>query len=351
MAKYRKQVSLGYDAEGRRVRKWVSADTQQELKRKERELLKRTDQELQPSIRFGEYAQIWLRTYKSTKETRTREYYATGVRKLSRLDHLEVSRIRRSQLQEILADNWEYPRTCKKLANIMSQIFRSAVADGLASRNPAENLDIPKQIRTEKRILTDAEKKAIESVELPAAEHLFLALIRQLGLRPEEARALTRSDINFSSGTLTINKASIFNENAPELKGVKNGKPRTLPLPNGLKSELKRYVEGIQWLLFTDSRGEMMSKSSYRCFQKRIFSALNRELGGTDRMNVLDGMTFYTLRHTKGTELYYLTQTAQISTKLAAQYMGHSEIVFLSTYSHIDEQKEALEALRVVTNW
>lgn len=350
MAKYSKQISLGYDQNGKRVRKWIHADSQQELKRKERELLKRADQALVAPKLFGEYAQAWLKTYKSNKETRTREFYETGVAKLSALNKKELSRITRSMLQEILAENWEHPRTCKKLANIMSQIFRSAIADGLIWKNPAESLDIPKQTKTEKRILTQAEKEAIASAELPASEKLFLDLCRHLGLRPEEARALTRSDIDFKDKTISINKAVIFAGNAPELKGVKNGKPRTIPLQNDLVPALKSYIKDCGWLLFTDSKGNLMSKSSFRCFQKRIFDEVNRKLGGNGKMNVLNGMTFYTLRHTRGTELYYLTQQGKISTKLAAQYMGHSEIVFLSTYSHIDEEKEQLEALRAVTN-
>lgn len=348
MSKYSKQITLGYSQDGKRIRKRIYADSQQELKRKERELLKNAEKELVSSTLFGEYAQSWLKTYKSTKETRTQEFYASGVDKLESLNMIRIDKIRRSQLQEILAENWEHPRTCKKLANIMSQIFRSAMADGLIIRNPAESLDIPKYVKTEKRILTEAEKKAINAAKLPDSERMFLQIIRQLGLRPEEARALTRSAIDFQNGTITIDKASIFNENAPELKGVKNGKPRTLPLPNGLKSELRRYVKGVQWLLFTDSKGQLMSKSSFRCFQKRIFDSLNRQLGGTDKLNVLNGMTFYTLRHTRGTELYYLAQKGEISTKLAAQYMGHSEIVFLSTYSHIDAKRENLEALKAV---
>lgn len=350
MARYDKQISLGYNQDGLRIRKWIHADSQQELKRKERELLMRADKEVISKTYFGEYAQTWFKTYKSNKETRTREFYQTGLAKLSDLDRKELNRITRSMLQEILAKNWEHPRTCKKLANMMSQIFRSAIADGLIYRNPAESLDIPKQTRTEKRILTEAEKTAIASAELPPSEKLFLDLCRHLGLRPEEARALTRSDIDFRNGTISINKAVIFNENTPELKGVKNGKPRVLPLQNELITALKKHVKDCGWLLFANSKGEMMSKSSFRCFQKRIFDEVNRKLGGSARMNALNGMTFYTLRHTKGTELYYLTQEGKISTKLAAQYMGHSEIVFLSTYSHIDEEKEQIEALRAVTN-
>ena len=52
--------------------------------------------------------------------------------------------------------------------------------------------------------------------------------------------------------------------------------------------------------------------------------------------------TLYCFRHRRATDLYYLTQTGEISTKKAAALMGHSEIVFLKTYSQIDDNKENL---------
>lgn len=346
MAKYDKQVSLGYDANGKRVRKWIHANSEQELKRKERELLMHADKELISHVLFGDYAEQWLETYKSSKETRTIEFYQSGLRKLSPLNNKELGRITRTMLQKIIADNWEHARTCEKIDDTVSQIFRAAIADGLIYRNPAEGLDLPKYVKSEKRILTSLEKEAIEAADLPPAERLFLDLIRNLGLRPEEARALTRSDIDFKAATISINKAVIFAENTPELKGVKNGKPRVLPLQNDLLTALRAYVKGCEWMLFTNSSGDYMTKTSFRYFTKRISDEVNKQLGGTKKLNVLNGMTFYTLRHTRGTELYYLTQQGKISTKLAAQYMGHSEIVFLTTYSHIDQEKEDLELLR-----
>jgi integrase len=349
MSRYKKQVSLGYNQDGKRVRAWIRAETQQELKRKEKELLRNVQDELLPSVRFGEYAEKWFSTYKTSKETRTKEFYRTGLDKFTSIWGLEIAKIRRSQLQEILAQNWDHPRTCKKLAGILSQIFRAAIADGIAYRNPAEGLDLPRQTRAEKRILTTAEKKAIDAAELPPKERLFLDVIRQLGLRPEEARALTRSAFDSSARTVTISQASIFDKNAPELKRVKNSRPRTIPCPDGLFAALKTYPE--QFLLFPGTDGQLMTRSTYRRFSERIFAAINSKLGGTDSINLLNGMTFYTLRHTKGTELYYLTQQGRISTKLAAQYMGHSEIMLLSKYSHIDTEKEELEVLRqAVTN-
>lgn len=346
MARYSKQISLGYNQEGQRVRKRIYADSQQELKRKEREILLKSEELLIPGSTFEEYKKIWLEAYKKNREANTLEYYETALKKLSPLDSYQLKNIRRTQIQSIIRDNWDKPVTCRKISITAGQIFSAALADGLIVRNPAAGLELPKVVKHEKRILTSAEKDAIESVELPEKEKLFLMLERRLGLRPEETRGLTKAAISFKDKTLTISQASAFAKNSPVIKDTKNHKHRTLPLDSGLLEALRKQ----DFIIFPNSSGELMTKSEYRRFSERIFNAINEKLGGTKDIDVLNGMTFYTLRHTKGTELYYLTQEGKISTKLAAEYMGHSEMVFLSTYSHIDREKESLELLRECDN-
>ena len=344
--KYSKQVSLGFDLDGKRVRKRIYADSQQELKRKEREILQKSEEFLIPGTTFEEYKNIWLEAYKKNREANTLEYYETALKKLSPLDSYQLKNIKRTQIQSIIRDNWDKPVTCRKISITAGQIFSAALADGLIARNPAAGLELPKVVKHEKRILTSAEKDAIESVELPEKEKLFLMLERRLGLRPEETRGLTKAAISFKDKTLTVSQASAFDHNRPVIKDTKNHKHRTLPLDSDLLAALRKR----DFIIFPNSRGELMTKTEYRRFSERIFSAINAELGGTKDIDVLNGMTFYTLRHTRGTELYYFTQEGKISTKLAAEYMGHSEMVFLSTYSHIDREKESLELLRKCDN-
>lgn len=88
-----------------------------------------------------------------------------------------------------------------------------------------------------------------------------------------------------------------------------------------------------------------MNKGKYSRFCRDIFAKINEALGGNEKMDLLNGMTMYTFRHNRATELYYL---AGVSTKKKAEYMGHSEIMFLRTYSHLDESKENDDLLRRV---
>ena len=65
-------------------------------------------------------------------------------------------------------------------------------------------------------------------------------------------------------------------------------------------------------------------------------------MGGTDKIRKTT-ITFYNFRHHKASLIYYLPG---ISIKKKAQYMGHSEEVFISIYSHLMEEKESSEILR-----
>ena len=76
--------------------------------------------------------------------------------------------------------------------------------------------------------------------------------------------------------------------------------------------------------------------------QERVWRKVNEALGGDENHNLVTHCSFYDFRHWRATLWYYLCQQGVISTKQAAALLGHSEIIFLKTYSHIDDTKENL---------
>ena len=94
--------------------------------------------------------------------------------------------------------------------------------------------------------------------------------------------------------------------------------------------------------------GSPLRRSDYKDLYKRVFGAINEAMGGSDKLDLLDGMNFYSFRHTYATQVLYYqgVKKGLITTKKAAQIMGHSEKMFIERYTHIDEDKEALETLR-----
>lgn len=105
--------------------------------------------------------------------------------------------------------------------------------------------------------------------------------------------------------------------------------------------DIKDAPKNVDFILIAN--GSPMSKTSWLKFSKKVFRKINAALGGDENTDKLNSMTFYTFRHTVGTRLYYMSG---ISTKYKAYLMGHTEQVFLSTYSHLDSEKEDVSVLK-----
>ena len=344
MAKYNKQVSIGYSQDGRRIRKWIHSNSQQELKRKERELLLEADKELQSKVRFGSYAETWYEAYKSHLSEASHHIYSYALRCLAPLDNKMLKSITRTDIQQIINSYSDRPHSAQMIAMTAKQILQAAAADNLILPMYL-SFSLPKKQKAEKRALTAAEKKAVKSADLEPMERLFVDIEFYLGLRPEETRALQPRDFDLKKRTLTISRASALHGQAI-IKETKTGRTRTIPVPNILIAEIRAYNAHFSgFYYFTDKQGRLFTSWQYNTFTERIFRKINAALGGNDKLSLLNGWTMYTFRHNRATELYYLSG---VSTKKKAEYMGHSEEMFLKTYSHLDNSKEDEELLRKV---
>lgn len=344
MSKYSKQISLGYDANGRRVRKRIYADSKQELQRKERALLRAADDEIQSNISFKDYSLKWYEAYKSHKSRATQLLYNYTLRQLEPIANKKLKDISRTDVQKVVNTFSDRPHAASMIAMTAKQILEAATADGLITPKYLK-FDLPKKQNRERRALTKDEKKAIRSAGFTPQERLFVDIEYYLGLRPEETRALQPSDFDLKEKTVTISKASALH-GAAVIKTTKTGKTRVLPIPDVLAAEVKRYNSTFSgFYYFVDEKGVLFSSAKYEKFAHSIYKKINAALGGTDKLNLLNGFSMYLFRHNRATDLYYLDG---VSTKKKAEYLGHSELMFLRTYSHLDETKETTELLRKV---
>lgn len=343
--KYNKQIYLGIDPDtGKQIRKWIHAETSDELKKKIRQAKNEFD--LTPNtseISFKKYADQWLKISKGTKSKQTQDAARTHLRKCSSLDRIPIRKITRSQCQEIVNASWEHPHAAKGVSDVLRQVFQAAQRDGIIAINPAIGLDRPKIRRPERHLLTDQEVKAIKKAKLNDQDRMFVTILLMFGLRPAEALALSPADFDLDARILHITKAlEMTNDNASRIKSTKTGEVRDIPLPDKIIPKLRKYFRSQKsMLLFTKSDGQQYTKSAYKRMQERVWSKVDEALGAKDGISLVKGRSFYDCRHYKATELYYLCQKGKISTKYAAEYLGHSEIMFLSIYSHLDENKES----------
>lgn len=326
--KYNKQVYLGYDTNGKQIRKWFHADTKAELKQK----IEDYKREMTPNmsdITFGKYAEKWFQASKSTKSKQTQDAVRTHLRKCSALDHYPLRKITHSQLQLIVNESWDRPHAAKGVADVLRQIFQMAVNDGIIRVNPALGLNRPKLIPPQTELMTEGEIEALKAKELNEQDRLFVDILLTFGLRPAEALALEKKDFDLKTKILHITKAlELTNDNHSRIKGTKTEVSRDIPLPDSMVKRVKKLPDGY---LFTKSDGNLYTKSAYKRLQQRVWGDSKR--------------TFYDLRHYRATAWYYLCQKGVISTKAAAKLLGHSEMIFLKTYSHLDPSKERYDQL------
>lgn len=344
--KYSKQVYLGFDQEGKQIRKRFYADTKAELKRK----IEEYKADLTPNmsdITFHKYADNWFAVAKSTKSKQTQDAVRTHLKKCAALDHYPLRKITHSQCQMIVNESWDKPHAAKGVADVLRQVFQMAVNDGVIRVNPALNLDRPKIVQASAVLLSEREIDAVKRAELNEQDRLFVTILQTFGLRPAEALALEQTDFDLKNRVLHITKSlELTNDNRSRIKGTKTEVSRDIPIPDALVPVLRAYFRrNTAFLLFTKADGDLYTKSAYKRLQARVWSAVNEALGGDQAHNLVKSRTFYDFRHYRATELYYLCQKGVISPKQAARLLGHSEMVFLKTYSHIDPRKENLDQL------
>lgn len=341
MKKISKQVTLGIDPfTGKRVRRRIYATSKTALAQAEKDVVREFAQTGVPSkITYKEYEQKWFEAYRSQTQPHTQAGYRSILKRNIPLQDRKLKDITKTDLQKIINDNWYTPSVCERYASMMKQLWDCAIDDGICQKNVAHGLRLPKKQKTDRRPLTEKELQGIRDADLDPMERFMMDVLLQFGLRPGEALALTPSDFSRKDRILTISKAVGYKNNIPFIKDTKTGVTRRLPVPDSFWNK----IPDIRTLyFFTGKDGKMMHRSYAFRFQRRIIDKINAAMGGNERIRVTD-MTFYNCRHHKASLLYYLPG---ISIKKKAEYMGHSERLFLQTYSHMMEDKEDTEILR-----
>lgn len=301
------------------------------------------------SITFGEYADEWFKTYKSSSGIRTKEMYGNIVyNHLKPFNKRAMRELTRTDIQKLINEKDDMRRTCEQIKLTLNQIFESAVEDNVIDTNPYKRIALPEKVKTEKRALTDIEKEAIRKADFTDMERAFVYLLKGCGLRQGEAKALKPLDFDFKNGTVRVDEAITYDKNDVVWKGPKTEAGfREVYMPDYVEDELKKYITSLDTpILFPMSDGGALSKSAYRCFwlkiEKKIRIAAGETVWQKDhnltiQNQKITGLTPYVFRHNYCTDLYY----SDVSLKEAIRLMGHSSTkMVLEVYTHLDEKRE-----------
>jgi len=341
--RYCTTVTIGYTEDGKPRKKTLYAKTISELEKQIRSLHQKKenggfDAE---SITFRDYVESFLEGKEKSSAHETYRMYDQTLNKYGKdMFNRSIGSITRQEIQQIINDNAQRPRTCQKIKIAFNLVFKKAVIDGVISRNPCYALDLPRYASEERRPLTDTEKILIKAADLTEKQRCFLLIAQYYGLRKSEIIALRRESFDWKNNLLIVNHSTEFIHEKPREKDCKNHENRTLKMLPAHAEAIKAYIATVPedsepHIFRCEDRSDWMDESSFRRMWAAIIEKLNECATEMD-LPKPQGLTCHILRHEFCTNLYYMG----IDLREAQKLTGHKTLSVLSEiYVHLDNAK------------
>lgn len=335
--RYQRKVTL---SDGRQ--KIVYGRTEAELKAAVSALLAEDDAGLQVGDHtlVGEWAKIWLNSYKTSLRAATVRMYRGSYNKhiMPVLGCMELRDVRPVHVRKVMSSiSDKSESTQSKVLLTMRQLFETARQNSLLLRNPCDGIKITKHAKsTSKKYLSpDQADTLMQTVTEPRAR-AFCALCLYAGLRKEEALGLRWGDIGPTS--MTISRGVTFpdgNQPDPSMELKNRASRRVLPIPKKLREVLLSTPHIGEYVVPT-STGDVMTSTVYqRLWKNHVTSLLDFPLHA------------HMLRHTYATTLY----RAGVDLRTAQQLLGHATIQMTAEiYTHL-EAEDSLKAVHRIDEY
>jgi integrase len=285
--RWRGVVSLGFSADGKRLRKKVSGKTRTEVKDKLRDLHSELDAGLrtQHGYTVARAVADWLteglpgRTKKTVDVNKVALgplLATTGSIPLRDLTTRDV----RTALAKMAATH--ATRTVQKAHNCLTRAIRHAEGQDLVRRNVSALVDTPRgQEGRPSQSLTVEQATALLTESQKSRLYAFITLCLLTGVRSEEARALTWEHVDLKAGTVSVwRSVRAHGETKTERSR------RTLKLPAAAVKALRAHEEqqateradaGALWkehgLVFATSVGTSLESHNLRRDFRKVTKA------------------------------------------------------------------------------
>jgi integrase len=311
---------------------------------------------------LGRYLDKWLETSaKPRLRDRTLNDYQKllaryvrpelGGRPLAKIRPLEIQALYQGMQERGLS-----ARTVRYTHAVLHSALSQAVKWRMLAQNPAQHVDLPRQQRKERPVLTPDQTRLF----LEEAKHhrlgIMFAVAVTAGLRPSEYLALKWSDLDFATATLSVSRSLDWRRGGGwQFQDTKRtGSRRTIRLQNSVCAMLQQHrpdqakersEAGEKWqetgLIFTTRSGGPLEE---RNIAQENFVRILTSAG-------LPSIRLYDLRHTAATNALI----AGVPPKVVSEMLGHASVAFtLDVYAHVlpnmQEQAAAqVEALLFTT--
>lgn len=318
-------------------RKLVYGSTMAELNAAVRALQQQDDAglEIGDNTTVGEWAKIWLTSYKSKCRPATVAMYRNAYNNhiMDVIGTMPLRDLRQVHICRIMADVADKSESLQhKVLITIRQLCHTAANNHLIVGDPTKDIKITPHAKPKnKEYLTRAEAETLLSEITDPRAKVFCALAIYCGLRREEALGLQWGDIGPAG--LIVARAVTFpgggNQPDPSMELKNPSSNRIIPIPTPLRQILLVTPHYGEYVV-PNVRGGIMTQSAYRkmwATHVQTHSPLP--------------IHAHMLRHTYATMLY----RAGVDLRTAQQLLGHASIQMTAKiYTHL----EAEDNLRVV---
>jgi integrase len=205
--------------------------------------------------------------------------------------------------------------TVKRMAAVLSAIFKYAKQQDYVKKNPVLDIYIEAEGNKIERFLSDAERERLITACLSSnwdKMYLLFLLAITTGARRSELLGLNWSDINFEHSTAL-------------LKETKNGSRRTLTFPTVAMTELRKHHKQDNGLIFP-SHTNADRPMEFRYHWEKALKQAN-----------VHNFRWHDLRHSAAS---YLAM-AGASLHEIGQVLGHKSVQTTQRYAHLSTQHQA----------
>ncbi len=289
---------------------------------------------------YSEWNCIWLENYiKPSTKIRTYERYKSlAVHIKEKLGERELTELTPLLLQtfttELLSEGNKKtgqglsPNTVATVISVMQNSLKTAFTLGLTEEYIGDRIKRPKQSEKQIECFTIDEQKKIERSVLYDKRHKMLGVLLCLytGLRIGELLALEWSDIDFSTGLLTVRKNCYDgkDESGSYTRIIETPKTkssnRVIPVPKQILPILKGLKkENLSSFVVADGKKTIPVRSYQRSFELLLKKEKIHHRG------------FHSLRHTFATRAI----ECGMDVKTLSEILGHKNTsITLSRYAH-----------------
>ncbi len=276
-------------------------------------------------ITIDEWAPRWLAGQAHLKPS-THERYAGIVREhvLPQWSRVPLADITHSNVQSWLTrlTTRRSPATVRKVHRVFSLMLKTAVKDGRLGRNPADGVNLPRVVESERRYLTHHQVRLLADACGP--HRLVVLFLSYTGVRFGELAALRVARIDLLRRRAIIAESVTLVRGAQTWGTPKGHERREVPIPRFLVDELACHIAGMDPndLVFTGEKGGALRA---QVFQRSVLSTAAETLG-------FAGLHPHELRHTAAS----LAIASGATIKVVQQMLGHkSATMTLDLYGHL----------------